>query len=411
MKRFVIVMAAALLWAGARGGELLDLDLCRGSRMPYPAPDSVEAVPDSLTPLMINHVGRHGARYATSADRFLSVEAHLRAHSDSLTPAGRRLLEITSRAIDLSADRWGELDSLGAAEQRGIAARLCLAFPQLVVGREVTAVSSYVGRCVASMDAFTSEVRRMQSGLGSVSTSAGRQYSELLRPFETDTAYVDWAHRKPYGPVLKQFEAAEVDARAIVRRFTAVPYSEAQARELAGAIYYTVSSLAAMGMPEAEADEAMALLGAENYNALWEADNLRQYLSRTQTTVSALPAQIAAPLLLELVRSTDDFIAGRSRAAVELRFGHAETLMPLLSLMRLPRCYYLTHYFDTVAAHWQTWHVVPMAANLQLILLESDTGRLYVRIDLNERPVEFPGGHVYLPWSALRSHLLALIAN
>lgn len=394
----LLTITAAALSAAAQS---FSLDQCRGSRMPYPAPDSVVAAPDTLTPLMIYHVGRHGARFATSAERFLAVEAALTTRADALTPRGRKLLEATRRAIELSSDNWGRLDSLGIAEQQGIARRLCLAFPQLVVGQQVTALSSYVGRCIDSMNAFTGVVRRMQSGLGSVSTSAGKQWSYLMRPFSTDSAYVAWAKAKPYQPELDRYTAATTPGRRLIDQLVTDPdLSDAQATELAASVYYVVSSLAAMGM--ADADMAMELLTAEEYNALWRIDNLRQYLARTQTTVSTLPADIAAPLLSDIIASVDSFIDGTSDATVRLHFGHAETLMPLLSLMRLPGCYYLTHYFDTVADHWQTFNVVPMAANLQVILLRSHSGRYYVRVDLNEHPLTLHGTSPYTPWPELR---------
>lgn len=400
----LITLTAATLTVAAQS---FSLDRCRGSRMPYPAPDSVVAVPDTLSPVMIYHVGRHGARYATSPDRFLRVEAYLTAHSDKLTPRGKRLLEITRGAIDATADRWGQLDSLGIAEQQGIARRLCLAFPQLIVGHEVTAISSYVGRCEASMEAFTSTVRRMQSGLGSVSADSGRRYSYLMRPFSTDSAYVVWAKEKPYKPVLDAYTDSITPARKLLDAIMpGATYSDEDATEMAASVYYVVSSLAAMGL--ADADAAMELLTPDEYNALWRIDNLRQYLSRTQSTISTLPADIAAPLLQDMIDNTDGFISGKSDATVRLHFGHAETLMPLLSLMRLPGCYYLTHYFDTVADHWQTFNVVPMAANLQLILMRSRSGRYYVRFDLNERPVSFGADRVYIPWTQMRAHLQQL---
>ena len=42
-------------------------DECQGSAMPYPIPDmALRAIPDSLTPVYVNHVGRHGARFLSS---------------------------------------------------------------------------------------------------------------------------------------------------------------------------------------------------------------------------------------------------------------------------------------------------------------------------------------------------------
>ena len=125
----------------------------------------------------------------------------------------------------------------------------------------------------------------------------------------------------------------------------------------------------------------------EEANAAWSCTNLRHYLQRTATTISTMPAEIAADLLLDLITTTDEAVAGKCEYRAMLRFGHAETLMPLLSLMRLRGCYYLTNYFDTVALHWKDFHVVPMAANLQISLFKSKSGKMYVRFDLNERPV------------------------
>ncbi len=385
-------------------------DECRGSRMPYPAPDSIAAAPDSLMPVMIYHVGRHGARYPTSTNRFLAVEANLQSRADALTPDGRKLLDITTRAIETINDRWGALDSLGIAEQRGIADRLCNAFPQLVVGQNVTAISSYVERCVRSMEAFTGEIKRMQAGTGSISESSGKEYSPLMRPFAVDSAYVRWAKEKPYAADLNKFTAETTPATAVIGRMfkpeAAGEFTQADATDLCASIYYVVASLAAMSSPDA--DTAMALLTPDEQNALWEIDNLHQYYSRTQTVISTLPADIASPLLRNMIASVDDFIAGTDRTALQLHFGHAETLMPLLSLMRLPGCYYLTHYPDTVKKHWQTFHVVPMASNLQVILLRSRSGRHYVRIDLNERPLQV-NGSVYQPWASYRQYLMRLL--
>ena len=392
-----------LLWPLMLAAALLPPQLCQGSRMPYPAPDSTVEAPDSLVAVMINHVGRHGARYATSPRRFSEV-VDVMTGAD-LTPLGEKILASVNNAVSATDGHWGDLDSLGIAEQQGIARRLCMAYPQLVIGQKVTAISSYVGRCIASMDAFTSVVRRFQSGLGELTTDSGSQYDDLVRFFQVDSAYVRWAESKPYEPELADFTAQTSPADALCRRiFKTIP-ADLDAEKLVSAIYYCLSSQGAMGL----GDEAMSLLTPDEMNRLWAIDNLRQYFSRTASTVSTLPADIASPMLLDLVQTTDDFIAGRLGTTVNLRFGHAETLMPLLSLMRLPGCYYLTHYFDTVSSRWQTWHVVPMASNLQMILFRSHaTGRYYVRLDLNERPVEIEG-MTYIPWNRLRAHLLSLV--
>ena len=82
--------------------------------------------------------------------------------------------------------------------------------------------------------------------------------------------------------------------------------------------------------------------------------------------------------------------------------------MPLLSLMHLRGCYYLTNYFDTVALHWRDFDIVPMAANLQMVLFKTAKGRVYVRFALNERAVPLmpDSDDTVIPWNVARNYLL-----
>lgn len=149
-------------------------------------------------------------------------------------------------------------------------------------------------------------------------------------------------------------------------------------------------------------------LSLDEINALWSVYNLRQYLQRTASVLSTAPADIASPLVLDLIRTTDEAVAGNSDATVRLRFGHAETLLPLFSLLRLRGAYYLTNYYDTVARHFKNFDIVPMAANLQMVLFKSQRGRYYVRFDLNERPIPLlpNDDRIYLPWSEARDYMV-----
>lgn len=153
-------------------------------------------------------------------------------------------------------------------------------------------------------------------------------------------------------------------------------------------------------------------ISLEELNALWSCFNLRQYLRYSASTVSSVPADIAGRLVMNLVETTDAFIAGSRDVTVRLRFGHAETLMPLLSLLRLRGCYYLTNYFDTVAQHWRDFDIVPMAANLQLVLMQSrKSGRYYLRASLNERPIPLlpNSDRIYVPWDEARDYMLRCV--
>ena len=186
-------------------------------------------------------------------------------------------------------------------------------------------------------------------------------------------------------------------------RLTGDFLSSDDARRLSMAAYNMLSCLPAMGLP----NELAKYFTPEEYNALWSLANLRFYLRYSANTLSTLPSDIASALLMNLISTTDDAVLGQSPQTVMLRFGHAETMMPLLSLMRIRGCYYMTNYFDTTALHWRDFSVVPMAANLQMILLRSKSGNYYVRFDLNEQPVPLlPNSDaIYLPWATARQYL------
>ncbi len=380
---------------------------CRGSAMPYIAPKHVAAHPDSLTPVMVNHVGRHGARYLTSAEKVGKLLRFLdkAAREGTLTPLGTELRDLCRRVNAASAGRWGTLDTIGMAEQAGIARRMCEAYPALVRGATVEALSSYVPRCVMSMDYFTHEMTRCDNSV-TVYTSSGRINSPLMRPFDLDTAYLDYSRDKPYLPAYKHFYDSLVSTAPAIRLTTA-GLDTNTLRSISMDEFAMLAGLDAMGISV----DLTRYFTLRELNDIWTVRNLDQYLVRTANCYSTLPAEIAAPLLRDIITTTDRVINGTLDARLQLRFGHAETMMPLLSLMRLPGCYYITDDLATVAAHWQNFHVVPMASNLQLKLFRAPSGRYYVRADLNEVPVPLIAGRpdIYLPWDEARAYILSLL--
>ncbi len=379
---------------------------CQGSAMPYPSVDPMlTAFPDSLKPVMINHVGRHGARYASSAKRSLKIKAFLlKADSaKTITAKGRELLALVNRVIALSDKQWGALDSLGMAEQRGIASRMYMRYPALFSQGKITALSSYSPRCIMSMYSFTHQLARLNNKV-KIYTNSGRQNSPLMRPFDIDQDYIEYRADEPYDSVYKAFMVETTPLTPVGRLLgSGFTVSNEEASDFVHTLYGFLSGMGAIGLPV----QLQNYFTADEYNRLWACDNLGQYLERTANTISPVPADIASDLLLDLIVTIDGVIEGKSDEYVQLRFGHAETLMPLFSLMHLKGCYYLTNYFDSVGLHWKNFHVVPMASNLQLIVFKSKSGRYYVRAELNEIPIPLIPGNdsIYVEWRQARDYL------
>lgn len=386
---------------------------CDGSLTPYPTDINPAVYPDSLRPIYISHVGRHGARYPASSANCQKLKKALQKadSAGTITPIGRQLQKLNDFIIATSRDRWGALDSLGMAEQRGIASRLFYNFGEIFSsGCSVKALSSYSPRAMMSMYSFLHQLDRMNNRI-EFSTTTGRVNSPEMRPFDIDKDYLDFRNKglwkAPYDEYFNSMCPVSAIRRALGERY---PFADKEEeKDLAITEYYVVAGCRAMSVDPA----ASRFFTREEYNALWSCFNLRQYLQRTATTVSTIPADIASVLLEDIVEGIDAFISGKDKAVAVFRFGHAETLMPLLSLMKLKGCYYMTNYFDTVGLNWRDFVVVPMAANLQLILFKSNSGRYYLRADLNEKPVPLIPNEpsLYTEWTSARRFLLAVVSR
>jgi len=415
MRKLSILIVLSLVLQFARAADLMMPDFtfaeCEGSLRPYPTDLNPQQYPDTLVPVMINHVGRHGARYpASSANTLKLLRALERADSlGTITAIGRQLMALTRTVAERSKGRWGALDSLGMAEHRAIATRMFYGLAPVFKGARVNAISSYSPRAMMSMYEFTHQLDRMDNHL-EFTTTTGRQNSPLMRPFDLDGDYKDLrkstALADPY-----QIYFLETCPMAPIERVLGKNYpfaDDSDKKDLSLTEYYVVAGCPAMMMSVSPSH----YFTREEYNALWSCFNLRQYLNWTATTVSRVPSDMTSALLQDLISTFEQYLAGENVATVQLRFGHAETLMPLLSLMHLPGCYYMTNYFDTVALHWQDFNVVPMAANLQLVLFRNaKSGRYYLRTSLNEQAVKLIPGRdeLYLPWQDARAYLLRCI--
>ncbi|MCF0218230.1 MAG: hypothetical protein HUK14_00460 [Muribaculaceae bacterium] len=378
---------------------------CQGSYMPYDFDVKPVKAPDSLEVVMINHVGRHGSRFLSSSkklDLLRNTLAEART-MNALTAAGKRLSDLADRINAYTAGRWGALDSLGEEEQTQLATRMAQTFPGLFAKARVQAYSSWSPRCIMSMYSFVHQLSRLDNKL-EVNTTSGRSQSSLLRPFDDDPYYKEYAATKAWEDPVKVLSDQVLTTTPLDRIFTK-GFIPQDISAFLDAEYAVVASTAALGWPVALAD----YFTSAEYNALWAVDNLRQYLRYSASTLTTCTSEMAGPLLLNLINTFDNYLEHPETAAnVVLRFGHAETLMPLLALIHLPGCYYMTNHFDTVALHWRNFYVVPMAANLRLVLLKHvKTGEYYLRADLNEEPVPLVPGRtaLYTPWPTAREYL------
>lgn len=382
-------------------------DSLNGSMMVYsfePSESSV-SVADTLKPVYVSYVARHGARYLSSAKKAESLQKALyeSALAGTLTKTGERFHSLLARVIKITDGRWGALSDVGEMEQTRLAEIMRSDFPELLKNGEIEAAATYVPRVVMSMYEFCHSLAATEPDL-EVYTSEGKQNSEFLRFFETDSIYKEYRENGEWKEAYKLYFEKTVPvgpAERILGKDSGL--DDSQLKDFSMNMYEVMQGLPAMGLPGATTE----FMSEEEYEACWKTSNLEHYLRNTITTFSTSAGIAAGNLLKRLLLTADDIIGyhDRQRLRASLYFGHAETLMPLFSLMNLPGCFALPLDLDTLCDEWRDYDIVPLGANLLLAFYESPCGEIYTTVSLNgNRIAPMGNGEMVVRWNVLRDY-------
>lgn len=370
-----------------------------GTNLPYYPAGEFAAVPDSLSTIFVNHVGRHGARFLSTSKYTAKVLKYLRRYGP-LSPIGRNLLWLCHHIDSITAGRWGALDSIGKNEQDSIGTRFYHRYPGLFERRDsIYGFASYVPRCVMSMDCMTYAILWCRPKTN-MTTGSGPRFNNLVRFFETDEAYKQYMKSAGWHAAYDAYVDSICPTEPAIRLSLNRPgLSKKEAQELAMAMYKVVAG----SMCILDYIDWRPFFLEQEYRELWQISNLHHYLTHSANVFSLEPEQMARPLLRELIATLDSAAqSDYDGPAAIVRFGHAETLMPLLSLMHIEGCRYVSADLESVADNWQDSYIVPMAANLQLALCRSkQTDKLYLITYLNEGMVGKP-----IHWEKAKLQLL-----
>ncbi|MDE5878112.1 MAG: hypothetical protein K2H47_11525 [Muribaculaceae bacterium] len=378
-----------------------------GSMMPYDFGRCTPAeVPDSLQPFFINYVARHGARFLSSEKKVKNLsEALDKARSaGTLTPLGEEMAALVAEVRRHTAGRWGALDSVGCAEQQRLAESMSTMWPSVTGNGTVQACATYVPRVVMSMYEFSHRLCSLNPDI-QIYTGEGHQYDRLLRFFDANPVYATYLADKPWKTEYDDFvnsHVSPVPARVLVGD---IYYNEADLRKLTLDIYGVLQSLRAAGLPA----PTTRWISAEDYRTCWEAANLTHYYARSVNRFSCEPAIAAIPLLHDIINAADTAVRNESFGEIPLKasmwFGHAETLMPLLSLCDVEGCNAPDISTDKVATIWRDYDIVPLGANLEIVLLKAPSGTVYALTRLNGRDVRVGRfDSPLVPWTELRDY-------
>lgn len=395
--RAAALLAAVCCWLGAMAHSP-ELD---GTMMPYTfTREAVQAPWDTtMRPVFVNYVARHGARYLSSESKVSNLRSELADAEKKglLTKKGHDFLLLLNKVDYRTAGHWGALDPLGIQEENKLAQEMYDLMPGLLSSGGVYSCATYVPRVIKSQYEFCHRLAVNAPRL-EIQTHEGKQFNPLLRFFTTDKAYADYLKEGPWRYAFDTFRSEKLPVIPAAGMLQGV-YDSKRLQDISEQAYGVLQSLRAAGI-EAEPSEWFS---EKEYRDCWEVANLKHYLQRSANTFTPIAAEAARPLLDSLVSNADRAFEGNvPYRRADLYFGHAETVIPLFALMRLPGCYSPDLQPDQVAAVWRDWEVAPLGANLMMVCLTDGNGGRYVSLRLNGRWLEMEGTKV-IPWERLRT--------
>ncbi|QHA04526.1 histidine-type phosphatase [Streptomyces broussonetiae] len=390
-----------------------------GTKAPYAPeqnPRTYQRPPAGFEPVFTENVSRHGSRSATdSSDGDLVLALWDKARGEGQLTAMGEEFGPTVRALTVAMAKvgYGNLSARGRQEMRDTATRMEQRLPSLFAqiadrGEKIDVVSSGQGRAVDSAGEYTGALAAADPELG-----------PLIGPTRTDKDLL-YFHKAAGGAAyrdyiandqrLKDTLASITDqprtheaARSVLRRLFTQPFVDTITDRVgaAQAVYNLYAIAPAMSEESPDPDGRGWDMGRfiSRSDAAWFGylgDVEDFYEKGPGFADSDITYKMADVLLDDFFRQAEAKRAGTGDLGAELRFTHAEEIIPLAALMRLPGSTKpatpgepYTHADNP----WRGADVAPLGANIQWDVYAKD-GRHLVRMLYNEKETAFrPGCH------------------
>jgi hypothetical protein len=390
---------------------------------PQQSLDTYEPPPAGYAPVFTQLVARHGSRALTSGhdiDYIKQVIAHARA-ADALTDLGRQLepqvVSLEKANVQLG---YGNLSGRGVKEHQELAARLLARLPEFFTsgvqaGRRIRVLTSGKDRAVDSGNNFVASLKAHMPAL-----------DPLVDPpvVNTDLLYF---HKAPQNADYQEWLAHDPTLAAKIDAIYYGAQSRLQARRVLERLFTTsfVDTLAAGGLlvvhpdtgapvPFNEVDAVGSLYSLYQVapglseEGTWAFDRFISpwaalwfgYLKDAQDFYGKGPSFAGLTITFRMAQVLqDDFFnaveairRGESTLLADLRFTHAEIVIPLAALMQLPYSDRQAPADETYTHSNNPWRgdvVTPYAVNIQWDVYANSTGDYLVKMLYNERETPF----------------------
>ena len=405
-KQLLIIVVGLIAVLGTQAQkvarEAFKQDIHRSANNYYAYPDknlpALTPAPEGYEPFFINHYGRHGSRWLISPNDYTyPVEIlSMGERNGKLTKRGQEVLDVCRKMLDASQGRLGELSDIGAEQHQRIAKRMFENFPQVWAGNaRIDAKSTVVIRCILSM---LNEVETLKSLNPDLRITTDASEHDMYYMNFSDT--VARAAQKAAKPAVNAFKDKLFPPKMLDRRLekmTSRLFNDKKfvrdsidSFKFEYVLFDVVSNMQSHHDFE-NIDLYTGVFTVDEATDFWTYNNARWYIYSGNTSLTNYTgARAHSHLLRNFVDEADKAILNRTNSAT-LRFGHESVVLPLVCLMGLNDMDYDTTDLTTLADHWRSYEVFPMAANVQMIFYrKSGSNDILVKILLNECEATLP---------------------
>ncbi|XP_056251924.1 multiple inositol polyphosphate phosphatase 1-like [Seriola aureovittata] len=342
---------------------------------------------------------RHGTRYPTTKNiKKMRKLYDLVKSNASAEEKWLRELQ-TQWTMWYTEDMDGRLVQKGVNDQKHLAVRLSKLFPSLISeeklrGGLIKFITSSKHRCVNSTLSF-------KAGLTELWAIKDKEFDHavndaLMRFFDKCTRFVQEIDKNPSaltevdkfkeGPEMRRVQEKIADRLKV--QYNTITDDMAEAAFYLCAYEFAIKTVNSPWCRLFDEVDAQVMEYANDLKQFWK----RSYGHDINSKSSCI---LFHDVFSRLDKAADENKSGQQvTEAVTVQVGHAETLLPLLTLLGFfkdSEALTSTNYATQTERSFRTSHMLPYAANLVLVLYDCGGSDLRLQPLLNEKPVAFSG--------------------
>ena len=376
-----------------------------GTKQPYSVKEiSTAPTPNGYKPFFVNHLGRHGSRHLSSPKYDVSLYELLSIaeKENAITPEGLKLKNSIAQLMEIEKGNYGLLTEVGVKEQKEIAKRFYENNKE-IFGKDIIASSTYVERAQQSRDAFLEELGQYTPNIN-FKVSTNNKKDILLRFFDLSPEYEEFSENGSWKKELDTYSKSKNFNNEVLNQLFSKEFikkledGEFKLKDSKGKTVLknptdAVRNLYDLYIIQASIGKDLGFgkyFSEEQLKWYEEVDNLSDFYEKGPgKNGEDIATNIALPLLENFIVTSDEAIKNQNTSA-NLRFAHAETTIPFITLLDINGYSKKEDSIEEVYDKWLGRDISGMSTNIQWIFYKNDKNDILVKILHNEKDAELP---------------------